>query len=101
LPVCAQCGYRRVAPGKQKYCHDCAPVAKTVVRRERRLHLKTQGIPAWQRNGWASEEQYRQYHRQYMQGRRSRELIVSHNTSDAQVYGKPVPSVGRNFYRGS
>jgi hypothetical protein len=70
--MCIYCTIRPIAPGKQKYCRICVVLAPTMARHERRAKMKAQGIPAWQRNGWASEEQYRQYHRQYMQERRVR-----------------------------
>ena len=38
----------------------------TIARSKRRDQLKAQGVPTWQRNGWASVEQFRQYHRDYM-----------------------------------
>jgi hypothetical protein len=69
--VCTHCGCRKVAPGKRKYCYDCARTARTSIRRTRRECLKAEGFPAWQRNGWASAEEYRQYHREYMRILRS------------------------------
>ena len=49
----------------------------TIARSKRRDQLKVQGVPTWQRNGWTSVEQYRQYHRDYMRARRERIRVVS------------------------
>jgi hypothetical protein len=44
----------------------------TIARSKRREQMKADGVPTWQRNGWSSVEQYRQYHRKYMRARRER-----------------------------
>jgi hypothetical protein len=44
----------------------------TIARSKRRGQMKAKGVPTWQRNGWTSVEQYRQYHRDYMRERRER-----------------------------
>jgi hypothetical protein len=75
--VCANCGYREVAPGKQKYCRECADMEGTIARSRRREQMKTEGVPTWQRNGWTSVEQFRQYHRDYMRTRREKIRAVS------------------------
>lgn len=72
MSLCVLCQYRPVARGRQKYCRDCACQAKALVRRLRRARLKAQQAPIWQRNGWSSVEQFRQYHRAYMQAVRAR-----------------------------
>jgi hypothetical protein len=68
--VCANCRCREVAPGKLKYCWECADMEGTIARSKRREQMKAEGVPAWQRNGWTSIEQYRLYHRDYMRTRR-------------------------------
>lgn len=68
--VCTNCRCREVAPGKQKYCRECASMEGTIARNKRRGQQKAQGVPSWQRNGWTSVEQFRQYHRDYMRARR-------------------------------
>ena len=49
----------------------------TIARSKRREQMKAEGAPTWQRNGWASEEQFRQYHREDMRARRERTRAVS------------------------
>ena len=70
--MCSRCGCRKVALGCHKYCRECSRSARTDGRRKRREQLKAQDTPVWQRNGWASVEQYRQYHRRYMRELRAR-----------------------------
>jgi hypothetical protein len=75
--VCANCSCREVAPGKRKYCRECAPMEGTIARSKRREQMKDEGVPTWQRNGWISVEQFRQYHRDYMRTHRKRVREVS------------------------
>ena len=75
--LCAYCGCREIARGKQKYCHECADMEGTIARNKRRQQLKAEGVPTWQRNGWTSVEQYRQYYRDYMRTRREQVRTLS------------------------
>jgi hypothetical protein len=63
----------------------------TTARRARRIRLKVQGTPTWQRNGWASEEQYRAYHRQYLRERRANKQALL----DVEPQGKEVAMGGQ------
>jgi hypothetical protein len=79
------CNNCEVAPGKQKYCRKCAKKAAAITRRKRRERLKAQGVPVWQRNGWTSVEQFQQYYRDYMRGRRKHEQSSSTELLLAEV----------------
>jgi hypothetical protein len=65
----------RISDVKRRYCFGCAPQAENFARRIRRLRLKEQGAPVWQRLGFASVEAWRAYHRHNMVKRRAKRRL--------------------------
>lgn len=82
---CALCPDGFVLEGKRKYCRVCAGIARAQTRKQLRALRRAEGAPAWRRNGWASEAEFRRYHREDMRRRRALKARAVSSTAENSV----------------
>jgi hypothetical protein len=79
MATCQNCGATPLPTRHSRYCSACSAIASVLWKRGHRERWASSdasaALPTWLSEGWASVEEWREYHRTYMSKRR-RELRV-------------------------